>query len=92
MPAFAKLGLFSDTSSIKQSNSPFKGLLNREALRKSGLFAVWTPDDLVEKTGLIAENGSFGFQPLLGGLSPDEGWKSLELLKKTMPRLTALQD
>jgi alkanesulfonate monooxygenase SsuD/methylene tetrahydromethanopterin reductase-like flavin-dependent oxidoreductase (luciferase family) len=75
----------------KQSNSPFKGLLNRQALRQSGLFAVWTPDELVEKTGLIAENGSFGFQPLLGGLSPEEGWKSLELLKKTMPRLKALQ-
>lgn len=73
----------------KQSNSPFKGLLDREALRKSGMFAVWTPDELVEKRGLIAENGSFGFQPLLGGLSPEEGWKSLELLKKTMPRLKA---
>jgi alkanesulfonate monooxygenase SsuD/methylene tetrahydromethanopterin reductase-like flavin-dependent oxidoreductase (luciferase family) len=75
----------------KQSNSPFKGLLNREALRKSGMFAVWTPDELVEKTGLVAEHGSFGFQPLLGGLSPEEGWKSLELLKQTMPRLKALK-
>ena len=74
----------------KQSNSPFKGMLNREALRKSGMFAVWTPDELLEKTVLVAENGGFGFQPLLGGLSPAEGWKSLELLEKTIPRLRAL--
>jgi alkanesulfonate monooxygenase SsuD/methylene tetrahydromethanopterin reductase-like flavin-dependent oxidoreductase (luciferase family) len=70
-----------------QSSSPFKGLMNPEALRKSGLFAVWTPDELVENIKLIEEHGTFGFQPLLGGLSPQEGWKSLELLKKTMPRL-----
>jgi alkanesulfonate monooxygenase SsuD/methylene tetrahydromethanopterin reductase-like flavin-dependent oxidoreductase (luciferase family) len=72
------------------SNSPFKGLLNREALRKSGMFAVWTPDQLLASTGLVEENGTFGFQPLLGGLAPEEGWKSLELLKKTMPRLKAI--
>ena len=29
------------------------------------------------------------FQPLLGGLSPEEGWKSLQLLKQTMPELKA---
>jgi hypothetical protein len=30
------------------------------------------------------DRSTFGFQPLLGGLSPEAGWKSLELLKKTM--------
>jgi len=29
------------------TNSPFRGLDNEEALRRSGLFAVWTPDELV---------------------------------------------
>ncbi len=75
----------------ENSKSPFKGLMNPEALRKSGMFAVWTPDELVEKVGLIEENGTFGFQPLLGGLPPEEGWKCLEILKKTMPRLQALK-
>ncbi|MGB8363308.1 MAG: LLM class flavin-dependent oxidoreductase [Rhizomicrobium sp.] len=74
----------------QQSNSPFAGLTDPEALRKAGLFAVWTPDQLVERTSLVQENGTFGFQPLLGGLDPEEGWKSLELLKQTMPRLKAL--
>jgi hypothetical protein len=30
-----------------------------------------------------------GFQPLLCGLSPEEDWKSLKLLEKTMPKLKA---
>lgn len=71
----------------EQSNSPFAGLEDPEVLRKAGLFAVWTPDELVERLHLVPEKATLGFQPLLGGLSPDEGWKSLELLEKTLPRL-----
>ncbi len=73
------------------SNSPFKGLLaNDEALRRSGIFNVWTPDDLVEKApALVGEYGSLSFMPLLGGLAPEVGWESLELLRSVMPRLRA---
>ncbi len=69
------------------SNSPFKGLTDPAALRQAGLFATWTPDQLVAKIAEIPDRGGIGLQPLLGGLSPKEGWKSLELLKKTMPRI-----
>ena len=31
--------------------------------------------------------GNIGFQPLLGGLSPEEGWKSLRLLEQVMSEL-----
>lgn len=68
------------------SNSPFKGLTDPAALRHAGLFAVWTTDMLVEKVRGM-EGGNIGFQPLLGGLSPEEGWKCLKLLEATMPRL-----
>jgi alkanesulfonate monooxygenase SsuD/methylene tetrahydromethanopterin reductase-like flavin-dependent oxidoreductase (luciferase family) len=71
----------------ENSSSPFKGLQDPAALRKSGLFAVWTPDELVARIPMVADQGTFGFQPLLGGLAPEEGWKSLELLGKTIPRL-----
>lgn len=72
----------------ENTNSPFKGLLdNPEALRHSGLFGVWTPDELVAKRPMVLENSFFGFQPLMGGLDPREGWRSLELLKATLPRL-----
>lgn len=69
------------------SNSPFKGLTDPAALRHAGLFAAWTPDQLVAKVREMGQTGQIGFQPLLGGLSPEEGWKSLRLLEQTMPRL-----
>lgn len=73
------------------SNSPFKGLTTLEALRKSGMFAVWTPDELVANADKVEDHGGFGFQPLVGGFPPEEGWKSLELLKDVIPRLRAIQ-
>jgi alkanesulfonate monooxygenase SsuD/methylene tetrahydromethanopterin reductase-like flavin-dependent oxidoreductase (luciferase family) len=74
----------------KHSNSPFKGLTNTDALRKSSMFAVWTPEELVANADKVADKGTFGFQPLVGGFPPEEGWKSLELLNKTIPRLKAI--
>jgi alkanesulfonate monooxygenase SsuD/methylene tetrahydromethanopterin reductase-like flavin-dependent oxidoreductase (luciferase family) len=69
------------------STSPFKGLTDPATLRQAGLFAAWTPDDLLAKVSEMPDNSTFPFQPLLGGLSPEEGWKSLGLLKDTMPDL-----
>jgi alkanesulfonate monooxygenase SsuD/methylene tetrahydromethanopterin reductase-like flavin-dependent oxidoreductase (luciferase family) len=69
------------------SNSPFKGLTDVAALRRSGRFAAWTPDQLIERLAGLPDGGNIGFSPLVGGLSPEEGWKSLELLKKTVPRI-----
>jgi alkanesulfonate monooxygenase SsuD/methylene tetrahydromethanopterin reductase-like flavin-dependent oxidoreductase (luciferase family) len=71
------------------SNSPFKGLTDPKTLRHAGLFAVWTPDELLAKVPEMEDKTTFGFQPLLGGLSPEEGWKSLKLLEQVMPQLKA---
>lgn len=73
------------------SNSPFKGLNDPAALRQSGLFAVWTPDQLVEKVKSLPNHSGISFQPLLGGLSPEEGWKSLRLLEQTLPRIKEIE-
>jgi len=75
----------------ENTNSPFKGLTTLEALRKSGMFAVWTPDQLIANADKVEDRGTFGFQPLLGGFPPKEGWKSLELLKGAIPRLKAIK-
>ncbi|MGH3676705.1 MAG: LLM class flavin-dependent oxidoreductase [Mycobacterium sp.] len=69
------------------STSPFKGLTDPGVLRQAGLFAAWTPDQLLAKVPEMPDRSTFPFQPLLGGLSPEQGWKSLELLKETMPKL-----
>lgn len=74
----------------QNSNSPFKGLLEEEALRASGMFAVWTPEQLLA-TAREAENVTLGFMPLLGGLDPAIGWNSLKLLETVMPQLRQLQ-
>lgn len=69
------------------SNSPFKGLTDPAVLRQAGMFAAMTPDQLLEHVAALPDGPNIGFQPLLGGLSPEEGWKSLRLLEQTMPAL-----
>jgi alkanesulfonate monooxygenase SsuD/methylene tetrahydromethanopterin reductase-like flavin-dependent oxidoreductase (luciferase family) len=71
------------------SNSPFRGLLtNDEALKRCGMFNVMTPEELVERAPtVVSEHGSISFMPLVGGLAPETGWESLELLKSVLPKL-----
>ena len=69
------------------SNSPFKGLDNPEALRRAGLFVAWTPEQLVDAVRANPNVGTLTLQPLLGGLAPEEGWKSLNLLESVLPQL-----
>jgi alkanesulfonate monooxygenase SsuD/methylene tetrahydromethanopterin reductase-like flavin-dependent oxidoreductase (luciferase family) len=71
------------------SNSPFRGLLADEAaLRRSGIFDVWTPEELVGcAPTVLGEYGTLSFMPLLGGLAPELGWESLELLKSVAEKL-----
>jgi alkanesulfonate monooxygenase SsuD/methylene tetrahydromethanopterin reductase-like flavin-dependent oxidoreductase (luciferase family) len=72
----------------EHSNSPFAGLDSEESLRRAGLFQVMTPDQLVANAReMVGDGGTLSFMPLLGGLDPDIGWQSLELLKGAMPRL-----
>ena len=71
------------------SNSPFRGLLSDdEALKRCGVFNVMTPDELVERApAVVSATGTVSFMPLLGGLAPEVGWESLELLESALPRL-----
>ena len=75
----------------QNSNSPFKGLTTLDALRKSRMFAVWTPDELIANADKVEDRGTFVFQPLVGGFPPDEGWKSLELLEDAIPKLKSIE-
>jgi alkanesulfonate monooxygenase SsuD/methylene tetrahydromethanopterin reductase-like flavin-dependent oxidoreductase (luciferase family) len=59
-----------------------------EDVRASGVYQILTPDECV---ALAEEQGDFGtvmLHPLVGGLSPDIAWSSLELFdQKVLPRL-----
>lgn len=58
-----------------------------DALRASGLWRVVTPDECV---ALIEQHGFVGLHPLMGGMPPALGWRSLELLvDQVLPRIGA---
>jgi alkanesulfonate monooxygenase SsuD/methylene tetrahydromethanopterin reductase-like flavin-dependent oxidoreductase (luciferase family) len=71
--------------------SPFHGLGTEEAMRAAGIFQVWTPEQMLGYAASLPLPATLGFMPLLGGLAPEAGWRSLHLLEKVMPRLQALQ-
>jgi alkanesulfonate monooxygenase SsuD/methylene tetrahydromethanopterin reductase-like flavin-dependent oxidoreductase (luciferase family) len=67
-----------------ESNSPLHGLDSIEAVRASGIIRVLTPDECVE----LAGTQSLALLPLVAGLPPEIGWKSLELfVAKALPRI-----
>lgn len=67
------------------SSSPMHGIDSLEAIRASGIFRVLTPDEAVE----LARTKAVGLLPLLAGLKPEIGWRSLELfVSKVLPRLS----
>jgi alkanesulfonate monooxygenase SsuD/methylene tetrahydromethanopterin reductase-like flavin-dependent oxidoreductase (luciferase family) len=81
-------GWADETGMVK---SPFHGLGSEAAMRAAGIFQVWTPDELLAYASGLQLPATLGFMPLLGGLAPKAGWRSLHLLEQVMPRLAALQ-
>lgn len=69
--------------------STYSGLADWDAIRRSGKYAVVTPDECVALAAAQLERqSSLVFQPLVGGLDPEEGWRSLRLFaEKVAPRL-----
>lgn len=59
-----------------------------ETLRATGPYHVLTPDQLVDDLAARGPRAFGMLHPLLGGLPPDEAWRSLTLLaEKVLPRL-----
>jgi len=71
------------------SSSPFEGMNSVEQIKQTGIYQVVTPDECVK---LAEERDKIGLDvaiaPVLAGLDPKIGWKSLELLvDKVFPRV-----
>lgn len=72
------------SSSAKSSASPLHGLDTIEKIRAAGLVKVVTPEQAIE----LGRVRAVGIQPMIGGLHPDLGWKSLELfVGKVLPHI-----
>jgi alkanesulfonate monooxygenase SsuD/methylene tetrahydromethanopterin reductase-like flavin-dependent oxidoreductase (luciferase family) len=78
-----------EAAALSTMDSPYQEAPDPDGLRASGVYAVVTP---AEAVGLIRRIESAGrvvnFKPMMGGLSPDLAWESLELYAgKVLPAL-----
>ncbi|HKT75314.1 MAG TPA: LLM class flavin-dependent oxidoreductase [Sphingobium sp.] len=73
-----------------EPNSPYHGIGDDlEELKKSRMFSVMTPEDLVRRAPAeITPGASAMFAPLLGGVAKEFGWNSLRLLGGVIDQLT----
>jgi alkanesulfonate monooxygenase SsuD/methylene tetrahydromethanopterin reductase-like flavin-dependent oxidoreductase (luciferase family) len=66
------------------SSSPWHGVNSIEQLRERRMYEVVTPEQCIE----LAKTRPVVVQPVMGGLHPDLGWKSLELFAtKCVPKI-----
>jgi alkanesulfonate monooxygenase SsuD/methylene tetrahydromethanopterin reductase-like flavin-dependent oxidoreductase (luciferase family) len=75
--------------SVYQPNAnPWRPVTSVEEVRRSGLYAVVTPDECVALARALDPRAGLTLKPLVGGLDPAIGWPSLELfVNKVLPRL-----
>jgi alkanesulfonate monooxygenase SsuD/methylene tetrahydromethanopterin reductase-like flavin-dependent oxidoreductase (luciferase family) len=71
--------------------TPYPPAKTTDELAASGEFAVVTPDECVRLATSLGPDAELWFQPLMGGLPPEHGWRSLELFESAvLPKLEAL--
>lgn len=59
-----------------------------EGVRASGVYRVVTPDECVALADELGDTGTLLLHPLMGGITPELAWESLELFEtKVLPRL-----
>jgi len=69
-------------------STPYPPVERVEDLRGQREFAVVTPDECVALAQALGRDGELWMQPLMGGLPPEHGWRSLELFESAvLPRL-----
>jgi len=69
---------------------PYMETKDPDALRASGQYTIYTPDQLVELARGMRPMDALLFHPLMGGMDPELSWASLRLFEKAvLPRLRA---
>ena len=76
------------SSDLSVSSSPWHGLDTVEGVKRSGIMQVVTPEECVSRLRNVS--GPVKLHPLIGGLAPPIGWRSLELFAtKVVPAINA---
>jgi alkanesulfonate monooxygenase SsuD/methylene tetrahydromethanopterin reductase-like flavin-dependent oxidoreductase (luciferase family) len=71
-------------------STPYPPVTTLEAMKAAQEFAVVTPDQCVALATALGKDAELVFQPLIGGMPPEHGWRSLELFASAvLPALTA---
>jgi alkanesulfonate monooxygenase SsuD/methylene tetrahydromethanopterin reductase-like flavin-dependent oxidoreductase (luciferase family) len=69
---------------------PYQPVSDPDALRASGQYPIFTPDELIELARGMAPMDVLLFHPLMGGMEPELSWASLRLFEqKVLPAIRA---
>lgn len=70
--------------------TPYPPIETVDDLKASPMFAVVTPDECVDLARRLGADGELVFQPLMGAMPPEIGWRSLRLFESAvLPGLRA---
>jgi len=68
---------------------PYAPISDATALRESGMYEVLTPEACADRIATLPPQGTVVLSPLMAGLAPELGWRSLELfVEEVVPRLS----
>jgi alkanesulfonate monooxygenase SsuD/methylene tetrahydromethanopterin reductase-like flavin-dependent oxidoreductase (luciferase family) len=71
-----------------EAASPYVEVRDADALRRSGTYPVYTPEELVVRMRALGPGGALTLHPLMGGLDPAFSWECLHLVEaKVLPAL-----
>lgn len=70
-------------------NMYYRAANDADALRKTGMYAILTPEQCIKMAQDLGDWGAIALHPLMGGLPPELSWPSLELFaSKVLPELS----
>jgi hypothetical protein len=86
--ALHEMNAYAHWASRAPGANPYVPMEDADVLRTQGLYSVVTPDECVKLAEGTEEDAALILHPLMGGLSPDLAWESLELFAtKVLPRI-----
>ena len=75
-------------SDMNEAGTTYVQFDDPDALRASGQYPIFTPDELIERARGMGPMDAVMFHPLMGGIEPDVSWRCLRLFEeKVLPAL-----